>query len=74
MSCVGEGGVGRWADGEGSGFVGYFATTFSKFVATGATVDKFDVEIEKAVQEANAAAAICVQRRGAMQSIPFAYE
>lgn len=58
----------------GDTFVGYFATTFSKFVATGATLDKFDVEIEKAVQEANAAAAICVQRRGAMQSIPFAYE
>lgn len=58
----------------GDTFVGYFATKFSKFIATGATLDKFDVEIEKAVREANAAAAICVQRRGAMQSVPFAYE
>jgi ribokinase len=60
--------------GAGDTFVGYFATAFAKFVATGATLANYDVEIEKAVQEANAAAAICVQRRGAMQSIPFAYE
>lgn len=58
----------------GDTFVGFFATSFAKFVATGADLGKFDVEIEKVVENANAAAAICVQRRGAMQSIPFAYE
>lgn len=58
----------------GDTFVGYFATAFAKFVATGADLDAFDVDIEKAVQKANSAAAVCVQRSGAMRSVPFAYE
>lgn len=45
----------------------------ARFLATGKGLDEFD-EIEQAVSVANAAAAMCVQRRGAMQSIPFAYD
>ncbi|PYH63359.1 ribokinase [Aspergillus vadensis CBS 113365] len=58
----------------GDTFVGYFATAFAKFVATGAPLADFDAQIETAVRKANVAAAGCVQRKGAMQSIPFAYE
>lgn len=58
----------------GDTFVGYFSTAVARFLATGATLDAFDDEIHSAVGKANAAAARCVQRRGAMQSIPFAYE
>ncbi|PYH98435.1 Ribokinase-like protein [Aspergillus ellipticus CBS 707.79] len=58
----------------GDTFVGYFATAFAKFVATGAALEEFDAQIETAVRRANVAAAGCVQRKGAMQSIPFAYE
>ncbi|PWY66778.1 Ribokinase-like protein [Aspergillus heteromorphus CBS 117.55] len=58
----------------GDTFVGYFATAFARFVATGAPLPEFDAHIESAVRRANLAAAGCVQRKGAMQSIPFAYE
>ncbi|OOF93625.1 hypothetical protein ASPCADRAFT_209567 [Aspergillus carbonarius ITEM 5010] len=58
----------------GDTFVGYFAAAFAKFVATGAPLADFDAQIESAVQKANVAAAGCVQKKGAMQSIPFAYE
>jgi ribokinase len=58
----------------GDTFIGYFATAFAKFVATGADLKCFDADIEEAVKNANAAAAMCVQRSGAMRSIPFAYE
>ncbi|KAJ5781101.1 Ribokinase [Penicillium paradoxum] len=58
----------------GDTFVGYFATAVARFFATGKTLEAFDEEIEGAVSKANSAAAMCVQRRGAMQSIPFAYD
>ncbi|KAJ5719948.1 hypothetical protein N7493_006826 [Penicillium malachiteum] len=58
----------------GDTFVGYFSTALARFIATGAALEAFDREIEDAVKKANAAAAKCVQRRGAMQSIPFAYD
>lgn len=58
----------------GDTFIGYFATQFARFAATGAPLENFDGLIEKVVQNANLAASICVQRKGAMQSIPFAYE
>lgn len=56
----------------GDTFVGYFATAVARFLATGKSLETFD--IQSAVEKANAAAAMCVQRRGAMQSIPFAYD
>ncbi|KAJ5675143.1 Ribokinase [Penicillium maclennaniae] len=46
----------------------------ARFLAQGASLKEFDAEIESAVQKANAAAASTVQRRGAAQSIPFAYD
>lgn len=58
----------------GDTFVGYFSTALARFLAKGSPLEDFDSEIEPAVQRANSAAAKCVQRRGAMQSIPFAYE
>ena len=58
----------------GDTFVGYFSTALTLFLARGLPLDAFDEEIETAVEKANAAAAKCVQRRGAMQSIPFAYD
>ncbi|KAJ5817239.1 Ribokinase [Penicillium robsamsonii] len=58
----------------GDTFVGYFATAVARFLATGRSLGAFDNDIEAAVSTANAAAAMCVQRRGAMQSIPFAYD
>jgi ribokinase len=57
----------------GDTFVGYFSTAVARFLATGKQLDEFE-DIEKAVAAANTAAAMCVQRRGAMQSIPFAYD
>jgi ribokinase len=56
----------------GDTFVGYFAAALARHVGTQGTVDGFDVAA--AVLRANAAAAMCVQRSGAMQSIPFGYE
>ncbi|KAJ5124859.1 Ribokinase [Penicillium bovifimosum] len=58
----------------GDTFVGYFATAVARFLASGKGLEAFDEEIEAAVSRANSAAAMCVQRRGAMQSIPFAYD
>ncbi|KAL4896076.1 Ribokinase-like protein [Aspergillus ambiguus] len=58
----------------GDTFVGYFSATLSRFLANGHALEKFDDELERAVSKANAAAAMCVQRKGAMQSIPFAYD
>ncbi|KAJ5157761.1 uncharacterized protein N7482_008861 [Penicillium canariense] len=58
----------------GDTFVGYFSTALARFLAKGEALEAFDSEIASAVEKANAAAAKCVQRRGAMQSIPFAYE
>lgn len=58
----------------GDTFVGYFSASLGRFLATGASLDAFDDQIEAAVARANAAAAKCVQRKGAMQSIPFAYD
>ncbi|KAF4241312.1 hypothetical protein CNMCM8980_001931 [Aspergillus fumigatiaffinis] len=58
----------------GDTFVGYFAAAFAEFVATSAPLEEFDNAIEQAVRRANYAAALCVQRPGAMQSIPTASE
>lgn len=58
--------------GAGDTFVGYFATALARHVAAHRTVDGFDVS--GAVTKANNAAARCVQRSGAMESIPFGYE
>ncbi|KAJ5660448.1 hypothetical protein N7507_006899 [Penicillium longicatenatum] len=68
--------VGRVVDTTAAGdtLVGYFSTAFARFVATGAILEEFDDEIETVVRKANLAAAVCVQRQGAMLSIPFAYE
>jgi ribokinase len=58
----------------GDTFVGYFAAAFAEFVATSAPLEEFDNAIEQAIRRANYAAALCVQRPGAMQSIPTASE
>ncbi|KAF4261496.1 hypothetical protein KXV68_003020 [Aspergillus fumigatus] len=58
----------------GDTFVGYFAAAFAEFIATSAPLEEFDKTIEQAVRRANCAAALCVQRPGAMQSIPTASE
>lgn len=58
--------------GAGDTFVGYFASALAQHVATDKALDKFDVK--SAVSHANEAAAKCVQRSGAMESIPFGYE
>lgn len=58
----------------GDTFVGYFSAALARFLAKGEPVEAFDNEIVSAVKQANAAAAKCVAARGAMQSIPFAYE
>lgn len=58
----------------GDTFVGYFSTALARFLAKGEPLETFDIEIESAVKKANAAAARCVAARGAMQSIPFAYD
>lgn len=56
----------------GDTFVGYFATALARHLATEHKLDGFDVQ--SAVTRANEAAAKCVQRSGAMESIPFGYE
>ncbi|KAJ5936281.1 Ribokinase [Penicillium verhagenii] len=60
----------------GDTFVGFFGMAFTRFVASqeGAALEGFDEQIEEVVKVCNAAAATCVQREGAMKSIPFAYE
>ncbi|KAJ5731535.1 uncharacterized protein N7483_006043 [Penicillium malachiteum] len=74
--CVGGVKVAKVVDTTAAGdtFVGYFSTALARFLATGAELEAFDSDIEAAVEKANAAAAKCVQRRGAMQSIPFAFD
>ena len=57
----------------GDTFVGYFAATLARHIATKGK-DNDDFDVSAAVKRANAAAAICVQRNGAMQSIPYGYE
>ena len=56
----------------GDTFVGYLATALARHLSTKNKVENFD--IQKAVQRANQASAKCVQRSGAMESIPFGYE
>lgn len=56
----------------GDTFVGYFAAALARYVAANGAAEGFDVA--SAVFKANSAAALCVQRSGAMQSIPFGYE
>lgn len=56
----------------GDTFLGYFATALARHLATNDTPDGFD--IAAATLKANGAAALCVQRSGAMQSIPYGYE
>ncbi|KAK5056602.1 hypothetical protein LTR84_012134 [Exophiala bonariae] len=56
----------------GDTFVGYLATALARHLSTKNKVEDFD--IQKAVKRANQASAKCVQRSGAMESIPFGYE
>lgn len=56
----------------GDTFVGYFATELARSKARGETKHQFDVAA--ACQKANAAAAKCVSKAGAMQSIPYGYD
>ncbi|EXJ91630.1 ribokinase [Capronia epimyces CBS 606.96] len=56
----------------GDTFVGYFATALARHLAATHELAGFDVA--GAVSKANKAAARCVQRNGAMESIPFGYE
>lgn len=68
--------VAKVADTTAAGdtFVGYFSTELARFLVTGSSIEDFDHHVKAAVAKANGAAAKCVQRRGAMQSIPFAYD
>ncbi|RAK72278.1 ribokinase [Aspergillus fijiensis CBS 313.89] len=74
--CVAAEKVAKVLDTTAAGdtFVGYFTAAFARFVAQGRRLEEFDGLVEGAVRLANRAAAGCVQRKGAMQSIPFAYE
>ncbi|KIX08957.1 ribokinase [Rhinocladiella mackenziei CBS 650.93] len=56
----------------GDTFVGYFSTALARHLAAKQALDGFDVRT--AVSKANQAAAKCIQRSGAMESIPFGYE
>ncbi|KIW21140.1 ribokinase [Exophiala spinifera] len=60
--------------GAGDTFVGYFSTAVARHVSGSdhGTLEGFDVH--GAALRANDAAAKCVQRSGAMESIPFGYE
>ncbi|KAJ5232871.1 hypothetical protein N7468_005827 [Penicillium chermesinum] len=58
----------------GDTFVGYFSAELARVLATGSELERFDEYIQDAVTKANSAAAKCVQRHGAMESVPFAYE
>ncbi|KIX99477.1 uncharacterized protein Z520_05053 [Fonsecaea multimorphosa CBS 102226] len=62
--------------GAGDAFVGYFATAVARHLAQvkDKGKDLGDLNIREAVTRANEAAAKCVQRSGAMESIPFGYE
>lgn len=56
----------------GDTFVGYFAASLARHTASDKNAAEFDMA--NAIQQANVAAAKCVQKPGAMQSIPFGYE
>jgi ribokinase len=56
----------------GDSFVGYLATALARHIAKAGRLQDFD--IDGAARAANRAAAKCVQRKGAMESIPFGYE
>ena len=65
----------------GDTFVGYFATALARWtggssgvIAHDPTKEMSPFPVEEAIKAANAAAAKCVQRTGAMQSIPWGYE
>jgi ribokinase len=58
----------------GDTFVGYFACEFAKMVTSTAKLSDLDSYVEEMVATANKAASFSVQKSGAMQSIPFAYE
>lgn len=58
----------------GDTFVGYFSCALARFLGAAKKIDEFDEAIEEAVKKANAAAAVCVQHKGAMESVPFAYD
>ena len=54
----------------GDTFVGYIATSLARSMAK----EKTTWDVTRAVIAANKAAARCVQKSGAMQSIPYGYE
>ena len=56
----------------GDTFVGYFAAALARHTAHHSSGDEFDMK--SAISLANVAAAMCVQKSGAMQSIPFNFE
>jgi ribokinase len=56
----------------GDTFVGYLAVALARHQGSGGKLSNFN--ISAAAKRANAAAALCVQRTGAMASIPFNYE
>ena len=63
--------------GAGDTFVGYLAVAFAESLATGG--GKFNqagnaFDLPSAVAKANAAAARCVQKAGAIDSIPWSWE
>ncbi|KAL2395835.1 hypothetical protein ABEF93_000612 [Exophiala dermatitidis] len=62
----------------GDTFVGYLATALARHVSGGSLNDSGNdlasFDVQSAVERANQAAAKCVQRDGAMESIPFGYE
>ncbi|KIW39389.1 ribokinase [Exophiala oligosperma] len=58
--------------GAGDTFVGYLSTALARHVSKQGSLEGFDVQ--EASLRANEAAAKCVQRSGAMESIPFGYE
>ncbi|KAE8147163.1 Ribokinase-like protein [Aspergillus avenaceus] len=58
----------------GDTFVGYLSAALAKHAAQSASLGEFDCIIESSVRVANRAAALCVQRMGAIESIPFGYE
>lgn len=58
--------------GAGDTFVGYFSTALARHVSQHGALRGFD--IQSAALRANEASAKCVQRSGAMDSIPFGYE
>lgn len=61
----------------GDTFVGHFAAAVARWtgeISRDGAVEAMPFPIRKAVAEANGAAAKCVQRKGAMQSIPWGHE